>query len=133
LAYGITFTPPAERPSGGGRVGMMDAVRLVAAKHDLANLVNIRQRGGMLMARIYVDGELRSFRVAASGLEPLPRNWPRVIHEGNWGGLLGPAANILTSLALLGLLATGLTIWLRRTLRKLELRSRPLPAERAVP
>jgi uncharacterized iron-regulated membrane protein len=123
MAFGITFMPPLGRATDGGRIAMADAVRLIAADHDLANLTSIRQRGRTLMARIYVDGELRGYRFGPSGLEQLPRNWPRLIHEGNWGGVLGPLANILTSAVLLGLLATGLTIWCRRTLRKLAARA----------
>ena len=132
LAYGITFTSPVARTSDGGRITMVDAVRSIAAEHDLANLTSIRQRGGMLMARIYVNGELRGYRIGLSRLEQLPRNWPRVIHEGNWGGVLGAVANILVSSVLLGLLATGLTIWLRRTIRKFGVRSSRLRSERAT-
>jgi uncharacterized iron-regulated membrane protein len=118
LAYGITLTPPPARAPEGGRVTMLDAVRLVAAQHDLANLTSIRQRGRMLMARIYVGGELRGYRVNAGRLDPMPRNRPRVIHEGNWGGLAGSLVNIITSLVLIGLLVTGPLIWLRRRLRR---------------
>ncbi|MBM3530467.1 MAG: PepSY domain-containing protein [Alphaproteobacteria bacterium] len=118
LVYGVTFTPPSARGPDTGHVAMADAVRLVAADHDLANLTSIRQRGRTLMARIYVGGELRGFRVTATSLQPLPRNWPRVIHEGNWGGFIGPVANVVTSAVLLGLLGTGLTIWFRRTAQR---------------
>jgi len=121
LAYGITFNAPPVRPAdGGSRVSMLDAVRLVAAQHDLANLTSIRQRGRMLMARIYVDGELRGYRIAGGKLDPMTRNWPRLLHEGNWGGLAGPAVNIVTSVVLIGLLLTGPLIWLRRTLRRVR-------------
>jgi uncharacterized iron-regulated membrane protein len=123
MAFGITFMPPLARSSDGARIAIADAVRSIAADHDLANLVSIGQRGRILMARIYVDGELRGYRVGAAGLERLPRNWPRVIHEGNWGGVLGSSANIVTSVVLLGLLATGLTIWSRRSIRKLNART----------
>jgi uncharacterized iron-regulated membrane protein len=118
LAYGITFTAPPPRSPDGGRVTILDAVRLVAAEHDLANLTAIRQRGRMLMARIYVNGELRGYRFSAGRLDPMPRNWPRVIHEGNWGGFAGPLVNVATSLVILGLLATGPLIWLRRRIRQ---------------
>jgi uncharacterized iron-regulated membrane protein len=123
LVYGITFMPPLGRATDGGRVSMTQAVSLVAAEHDLKNLTSIRQRGNILMARIFVDGELRAYRIAPSGLQPLARNWPRVVHEGNWGGVVGPLLNVLTSLVLLGLLATGFTIWLRQRARKLSARN----------
>lgn len=132
LAYGITFTPPPTQPSGGGRVTMIDAVRTVAARYDLAAVTAIRPRGRIVMARIYVDGELRGFRVGPNSLEPIPRNWPRVIHEGNWGGLAGPLANVVTSLVLIGLLITGPLIWLRRTLRRISGGRSATRAERAL-
>lgn len=119
MAYGITFMASGPGgPSGGGRVSMRDAVKLIAADHDLANLTSVRQRGGRLMARIYVDGELRGFAVTPKGVQPLQRNWPRLLHEGNWGGVLGPAANVLTSIALLLLIVTGITLWIRGARRR---------------
>ena len=119
MALGVTFmTAGPGGPAGGGRVSMRDAVKLIAADHDLANLTSIRQRGGRLMARIYVNGELRGFAVTPTSLQPLQRNWPRLLHEGNWGGVIGPAANVLTSAALLLLIATGLTLWVRGTRRR---------------
>jgi uncharacterized iron-regulated membrane protein len=119
MAYGITFMSSGPGgPSGGGRVSMRDAVKLIAADHDLANLTSIRQRGSRLMARIYVDGELRGFAITPGKLQPLQRNWPRLLHEGNWGGVLGPAANVLTSIALLLLIVTGITLWIRGARRR---------------
>lgn len=131
LAFGITLTPPAA-PSERGRIAMLEAVRLIAANHDLANLTSIRPRGRILMARIFVNGELRGYRVGPAQLEPLPRNWPRLIHEGNWGGFWGPLVNIITSLVLIGLLATGVVIWSIRSLRKSSVRAGKLRTERAV-
>ena len=120
MALGVTFMSSSPGGSGGGgRVSMRDAVKLIAANHDLANLTSIRQRGGRLMARVYVDGELRGFAVTPSALQPLQRNWPRLLHEGNWGGVIGPAANVLTSIALLLLLGTGVTLWIKGARRRL--------------
>jgi hypothetical protein len=118
MAFGITFMSSGPGGGGGGRVSMRDAVKLVAAQHDLAGLTSIRPRGGRLMARIYVNGELRGFAVTPKAVQPLQRNWPRLLHEGNWGGVIGPAANVLTSVALLFLLATGLTLWLKGARRR---------------
>ena len=70
------------------------------------------------MARIFEDGELRAYAVNGDDLVPLPRNWPRLIHEGNWSAMIASSLNILTSLALLGLLSTGLLLWTRRKLRR---------------
>ncbi|MCC6888574.1 MAG: PepSY domain-containing protein [Hyphomicrobiales bacterium] len=133
MVYGLTLSAPAGGAgAGGGRVSMAEAVRLIAADHDLAKLTSIRQRGGRLMARIFVDGELRGFAVTPGALRPLERNWPRLVHEGNWGGDLGSILNVLTSVAALALLGTGLLLWLRRTRRRPGQARTPLRAASAV-
>ena len=129
MAFGVTFMSSGGS-AGSGRVSMRDAVKLIAADHDLANVTSIRQRGGRLMARIYVDGELRGFAITPNNLQVLERNWPRLLHEGNWGGVVGPVANVLTSIALLFLIATGLTLWVRGTRRRWA-RTAPQAAVRA--
>lgn len=118
LAFGITFLPaPA---GGGGRGGggqalpIRQAVEIIAAQKDLTTLVNLRQRGGRLMARLVEGGEFRAYAVTKDGLAPLARNWPRLLHEGNWGGHFSVFLNVLTSVVLIGLLGTGLTLWVRR-------------------
>lgn len=117
LAFGLTFqsAPP---PAGGGRVALPEAVRIVAAAHDLSHVISIGGRGGRMMARIYEDGELRAYSVTSAGVTALPRNWPRLIHEGNWSAFVASSLNVLTSIALLTLLCTGVVIWTRRRLRK---------------
>ncbi|MBR0706866.1 PepSY domain-containing protein [Bradyrhizobium liaoningense] len=118
MAFGLTFQNGAA-PAGGGRpVALPEAVRMVADQHDLTHVISIGTRGGRVMARIYEGGELRAYAVNASGVTPLPRNWPRLIHEGNWSALIASPLNVVTSIALLTLLSTGLLIWARRKLRK---------------
>jgi uncharacterized iron-regulated membrane protein len=116
IAYGITFTPP---PTGarGERVTIARAVEVVADKHDLAKMTSLRPRGGRMIARVFVDGSLNNLVVTATGLEQPPRNWPRAIHEGNWSGFVAPVLNIIVSVVFVGLLFTGLFIWIRRTMR----------------
>ncbi len=116
IAYGITLTPP---PAGarGERVSIAKAVEIVSDKHDLANMTSLRTRGGRLIARVFIDGSLSNLVVTSAGLEQPPRNWPRAIHEGNWSGFLAPVLNIIVSVVFVGLLFTGLFIWIRRTLR----------------
>jgi uncharacterized iron-regulated membrane protein len=117
MAFGLTFQGGAA--SAGGRpVPLVDGVQIVAKSHDLANVVSIRQRGSWTMARIFDGGELRAYAVAPDGTKALPRNWPRLIHEGNWSATIGSTLNVVTSAALLTLLTTGLWIWARRRLRR---------------
>ncbi|QOZ10229.1 PepSY domain-containing protein [Bradyrhizobium sp. CCBAU 51765] len=118
LAFGLTFQNGAT-PAGGGRpIALPEAVRMVADQHDLTHVISIGTRGGRVMARIYEGGELRAYTINASGVTALPRNWPRLIHEGNWSALIASPLNVVTSVALLTLLSTGLLIWARRKLRK---------------
>ena len=118
LAFGWTFqaSPPPLRSAR--LISLPEAVFIVARSHDLAQVTSIRPRGRLLMARIFEGGELRAYAVNGDDLVPLPRNWPRLIHEGNWSAMIASSLNILTSLALLGLLSTGLLLWTRRKLRR---------------
>jgi uncharacterized iron-regulated membrane protein len=118
LAFGLTFQGGAAPAASGRPLALTDAVRVVAASHELSHLISIGTRGGRMMARLYDSGELRAYAVTSSGAAALPRNWPRLIHEGNWSALIAAPLNVVTSIALLILLSTGLLIWTRRTLRK---------------
>lgn len=119
LAFGVTFTSPLQSPPAGtAPIAMVEAVRVVAAAHDLARVTWIRPLGGSLMARLNDDGEMRVFNITRNGLTPATRNWPRLLHEGNWSHYVAPAINIVISVALVLLLSTGLLIWARRKFRR---------------
>ncbi|GMP07118.1 PepSY domain-containing protein [Bradyrhizobium sp. TM239] len=122
MAFGLTFQSGAA-PASGRPLALPDAIRMVAASHDLTHVISIGTRRGRVMARLYEDGELRAYAVNSSEVTPLPRNWPRLIHEGNWSALIASPLNVVTSIALLALLSTGLLIWARRKLRKRRPRS----------
>lgn len=130
LAFGWFAPPRAERVPPPPT--LIEAVRVVAAQHDLNNLVWIRRRGANLIARVRDGGEWRGFAVARDGLVPQPRHWPRLLHEGNWGGVISGGLNVLVSLGLLGLLGTGGVIWWRRRRMRLEARARRQAAEAAA-
>jgi uncharacterized iron-regulated membrane protein len=131
IAYGITFAGvPAGRPAPPPKLA--EAVEIVAKSHDLANLTSLRMRGPRLIARIVDGGEYRSFAVTAEGLAPTQRNWPRLIHEGNWGGHVSTLLNLVTSLALIGLMGTGLTLWVRRKFMRRRQRNRTREAAPGV-
>ncbi len=116
IAWGITFAgPPAGRAAPAPKLA--EAVAVVAKSHDLSALTSLRMRGPRMIARLVENGEYRSYVVTAEGIQPAQRNWPRLIHEGNWGGHFSAALNVLTSLALILLMTTGLLIWARRKLR----------------
>jgi hypothetical protein len=119
IAYGITFTPPPAAGRG-ERVTIAKAVEIIADKYDLAAMTSLRPRGGRMIARLFVDGTLTNLVVTSSSLQQPPRNWPRAIHEGNWSGFVAPVLNIIVSVVFVGLLFTGLFIWIRRKLRMLR-------------
>ena len=77
-----------------------------------------------MLALLDDQGEQRALAVSAQGLTPQPRNWARTVHEGTWWVILAGSLNVLVSIALLGLLGTGLFIWARRTFRRRPRRTR---------
>lgn len=133
MALGLTFQGGPAPASPGRPISLTDAVRVVGQFRDLAQVTSLGTRGGRLMARIFEDGELRAYAVSADGIVALPRNWPRLIHEGNWSARIASLLNVITSAVLLGLLSTGLLLWARRKFRRApDRRSKPRGAEVAV-
>ncbi|WP_246663062.1 PepSY domain-containing protein [Pseudolabrys sp. FHR47] len=126
LAFGITFASPVARPAG-APVSLSEALKIVGAQYDLSRITWVRPLGPTLAARVNDNGEMRVFAVTRDGLKPFARNWPRLVHEGNWSGIVAPMLNVITSIALMILVVTGLWIWGRRKLRKRQ----PRPARPA--
>lgn len=96
---------------------LIAAVRIVGATHDLSGLVWLRGRGDRLLARIVENGEYRVYAVTQDGTVAMPRNWPRLWHEGNFAGAWSALMNVIVSIAMLTLLVTGLWIWFSRRQR----------------
>jgi hypothetical protein len=117
LAYGITFASPPPAPAKAPPLGLSDAVRVVGEHHDLSALVWLRPQGGRVLARLAEDGEYKVYAVTPEGTVAMPRNWPRLWHEGNFAGRWSALMNVVTAAAMFGLLITGPLIWLRRRLR----------------
>lgn len=118
MAAGLTFNSAAGSAPSGPPLSLKQAIEVAGQDHDLSGLVFLRPQGRRLVARIAEDGEYRLYGVSASGLAPLPRNWPRLWHEGNFAGGWSSLLNVVTSLAVGALLVTGLWIWLRRQMRR---------------
>jgi uncharacterized iron-regulated membrane protein len=116
LAFGLSFASPPQAP--GGALPLREAVKLVAATHDLGRVNWIRPMGNRLLVRVHDGGEMRVFAVTGQGLAATSRNWPRLLHEGNWLGVTSALINVVISIAFAGLLATGLVLWARRRLRR---------------
>lgn len=130
LAYGWLAPPrgaPVPPPAN-----LAEAVRLVAARHDLNDVVWIRRRGPNVIARVRDGAEWSAVIVGRDGLVAQPRNWPRLLHEGNWGGTVSGGLNVVVSVALLGLLGTGSVVWYRRRRHRLDAQARRQAAEAAA-
>lgn len=124
LALRISFSAPGARAQA---IPVLDAVRMVAQKHDLSGLQTIRARGGRQMVTV-LDGSSRHvYQVSKEGLKPAPSNWPRTFHQGDFFGIWGGVMNVILSLAFMLLLGTGLWIWSKRTFRRRR-RVRQAPA-----
>jgi len=132
LAYGVTFSgvPPAAARAQGPPLALREAVAIAGRSHDLSALVWLRPLGGRMALRVVEDGEYRLYAVTRAGMVALPRNWPRLWHEGNFAGVWSSLMNLVLSVAMLGLLGTGFWMWLRR---RLHWRSRPARAGRTAP
>jgi uncharacterized iron-regulated membrane protein len=135
IALGLGNSPPpaggAPGAAPGGRVALVDVVAMVARQHDVADLSSVRTRGGRMMVRVVPGAQPVVYAVSPAGLRPLATNWPRALHEGNWNVIVGPLANGLVSVLFLGLMGTGLTIWLRRRLKQAAIRRSRLTAAQA--
>jgi len=119
LAYGVTFTsPPGGGRGQGAPMAVKDAVAMIGASRDLSELVFIRQMGGRMVARLVDGGEYALYAVTPQGLVAMQRNWPRLWHEGNFAGGWSALMNVIVSIAMIGLLVTGVWIWLRRQLKQ---------------
>lgn len=114
----------------GGRVTLSEAVTMIARQHDIADLAQIRGRGGRLMARVVVGSTPANYTISKAGLQPLQTNWPRSLHEGTWNTVWGPAANAVVALLFIVLIATGGTIWARRTWKQRQIRAKKKSLDR---
>lgn len=112
ITYGITFTPAAQRTPA---MPVLDVVRMVAKQHDPSTLISVRRRGPRQMVLVNTGSVQIQYQPTKDGLMKLPTNWPRAFHQGDFAGIWGGVMNVIISIALIALLASGLWIWARRT------------------
>ncbi|HRJ70439.1 MAG TPA: hypothetical protein PK812_12630, partial [Beijerinckiaceae bacterium] len=119
------------RPAGGARqqagIPIAEAVKMIGEKHDLTNLIWLRQRGGNQLVRLWEGGEARVYALTKDGLRPTNRNFARLFHEGNFAGIWSGLMNVIISFALLLLTVTGAWQFVTKQIRKY--RNRRLKAE----
>lgn len=133
LAAGITLNPsPAPSPARTSALPIAEAVAVIGKSGDLGTLIWLRNRGGRQLARLNEGGEFRVYAVTRDGLVPTPRNYVRLFHEGNFAGAWSGVMNVIISLALIGLLGTGVWLFIRKQVRKMSnRRQRALTAQLA--
>lgn len=125
LAFGISFSGTPASVPGARPVPLREAAKIVAKDHDLGQVTWIRSIGPRLLVRLNDGGEMRVFAVSSQGLTAISRNWPRLLHEGNWLGTTSAMINVVISIAFVGLLSTGLIIWAKRRFRRRQRRAVP--------
>ncbi len=126
MAWRITFS---DSPARSQAAPILDAVRMVAQKHDLSGLQTIRTRGGRQMAMVSEGRSRFSYVAAKDGLKPAPYNWPRTFHQGDFFGIWGGVMNVVLSFAFILLLTTGVWLWARRQVVRRRRMRVPVPAE----
>jgi uncharacterized iron-regulated membrane protein len=115
LTYNITFVEPLARSPA---LPLNKAIEFTSAFTDPSNILFIATRGGRQIVRTMEDGAVKTYTPASGGLRSMAPNWPRLIHEGNWAGIWSGGLNALTAAAMILLMGTGLTLWLRRSFRR---------------
>ncbi|MCA1998493.1 MAG: PepSY domain-containing protein [Hyphomicrobiales bacterium] len=128
IAFGVTLAGPQPIQDRAALPSIREAVEMLGRDRDLAGLIWLRNRGGRLLARVNEGGRFSVYQVSRSAVRASPANWPRGLHEGNSFGLMTGIMVVVTSLALIGLMVTGLTLWVRRTFLRKRNRNRLPPA-----
>lgn len=117
MSFNITFVPqggPMPAAMAPAPMSLAQAVERAGRQHDLGEMVWIRRMGPRHMLRSGAGERFQGHVLTPAGFIPVPRNWPRSLHEGLWGGYAGSVVNMLLSVAMIALAVTGLTLWLRR-------------------
>lgn len=131
IETGVTMNfAPAPQPARTQPLPVAEAVKIIGQSHDLSRMVWLRQRGGRQMVRLWDGQEARSYAVTKEGLQPLPRNVSRMIHEGNFLGIWSGLMKVITSLAFVLLMGTGLWLFGKKQIRKYQ--NRKAKAQRAA-
>lgn len=121
LPMGLTMNPSgAAQPAKTEALPLADAVRIVGQNHDLSSMIWLRQRGGRQLVRLWDGQEARAFAVTAEGLTPAPRNFSRIIHEGNFLGVWSGLMTLITAAAFIVLTLTGVWLFGSKQLRKYQ-------------
>lgn len=123
IAAGWTLNPAAAPQAQGERpkpLPLVEAVQVVGKSHDLSNLIWLRQRGGRQLVRLWDGQEARVYAISKDGTQAVPRNFSRLIHEGNFLGIWSGLMKVITGLAFVILMPTGLWLFFTKQIRKYQ-------------
>jgi sulfite reductase (NADPH) flavoprotein alpha-component len=98
--------------SDGPAVTLAAGLERAATQYDLSTLTSASafKRGSLL-----IHTADQTLLVSGETVTPLTDTyWPKVLHEGTWGGWLSGLINLLMSALLFALSLTGFVSWLRR-------------------
>lgn len=131
LPLNIQMNPTAGAPLARSQpLPLVQAIEIVGKSHDLANMVWLRQRGGRQMVRLWDGAEARSYAITKDGLQVLPRNVSRALHEGNILGMWSGIVEVIVAAALSMLIVTG--VWLFGSKQYRKFHNRRARAARAA-
>lgn len=121
IETGVTMNfAPAAQPARSQPLPLAEAVKVIGQTHDLSRLIWLRQRGGRQMVRLWDGQEARGYAVTKEGAVALPRNISRMIHEGNFLGIWSGVMKVITSLAFVLLMGTGIWLFGKKQIRKYQ-------------
>ena len=122
MHLGVTFGGGGAAPKSIGMTGQpMSLVQVLEAAgpdRDLGSMVWVRTMGPRHMMRQTEGARFQGYFLVPGNAVEVPRNIPRAIHEGLWSVPVGLAINLVIYVLSMGLLVTGLWIWLRRRARR---------------
>lgn len=112
---------------GGGRGGeamsyaqVLDRMESASTDPGTIRVIQRMERGGAFVVLEPARGESRRYFVSNSSVTPIDTRTARAgeaIHAGDWAGGWGGVLNLVSAVALLGMLGTGLVSWWRRSPR----------------
>lgn len=115
---GILMTLHVARPDLGLQSGvpptsLQQGLEQAAGKHDLSGLISAR---GFKSGSLLIETEEVMLVVSGNEVTPidLSSNWPKMLHEGLWGGWISGIFNMLVGALIMGLTLTGFISWMKR-------------------
>ncbi|MBT00216.1 MAG: hypothetical protein CMI01_16285 [Oceanospirillaceae bacterium] len=88
------------------------ALQLAEREPDFGELIQARR---FKAGSVLLETAAGTWVASGEQLSPVVGDyWPKMLHEGTWGGALSGSINFVLSLVLLGLSGTGFVSWLRR-------------------